>query len=431
MQEGEWGVRRPREVAASLCAMIAALLALAMQAPKPSAPDLTVWPNAVSSANSDRWLVEHHDELRRLEPKLLVLDFVNGVPIADVRKKVDELIAALAESSRYHGFEDPAAPVFLQYKIAKLADLTDPAPIPKTIDGSSTKYPRLPGVKTGFNFDYAVLHTQEFAANYGYPDPKDSKRFLTLGELLDSGTINELWFVARQSEAGWPYEAIEQKPVYDANFARVGSEHRQCGNGGDDHEPFEGRSLRVNYINYDRGIGCVMENFGHCLEAMAHADVIPYYKKYFHEFGDFDLDKRWGLPVGSLYEIDGGGKDKAEYPNAHTLVVHHAGKELRIENFIANAGNVHFPPNGRHDYDLDNPAPVLSTIEHWRRFDGEGGRDKTIEFTPAKFAKYIELAPDCMGPWLVYWRQNIPGLDNKSLDDEKKPMKNWWPFLFY
>lgn len=411
------------------------LLAMALRGPQKAvsltAPDLTVWPNAVSSANSDRWLVEHHDELRRLEPKLLVLDFVNDVPLADVRKKVDELVAALAESSRWHGFEDPAAPVFLQYRIARLVDLTDPAPCPKTPDGSSTKYPRLADVKTGFNFDYAALHTQAFAELYGFRDPEDPKRCLTLRELLEAGIVNELWFVARQSDAGWPFECIEQKPVYDANFARVASEHRQCGNGGDEREPWEGRSLRINYINYDRGIGCAMENFGHSFECTAHADVIPYFTKYFHEYADFDLDKRWGLPVDSLYAVDGGGKDKAEYPNARTLVVHHAGKELRVENYVCAAGNVHFPPNARHDYDLDNPAKVLSTIEHWRRFDGEGGKDTTIEFTPARFARYLELAPDCMGPWLVYWRQNMPGLDNKSLDDEKRPMKNWWPFLFY
>jgi hypothetical protein len=36
-----------------------------------------------------------------------------------------------------------------------------------------------------------------------------------------------------------------------------------------------------------------------------------------------------------------------------------------------------------------------------------------------------------MGPWLIYWRQNFPGLKNRQKDDEVKPMKNWWVFLFY
>ena len=396
-----------------------------------AAPDLTIWPNAVSSANSDRWLIEHHDEIRRLEPRLLVLDFVNDVSVADVRKKVDELIAALAESSRYHGYEDPKAPVFLQYKVVKLVDLSDPAPAPKTRNGSSTKYPTVKDWKEGNDFDYAALHSEQFAKYYGFADPEHAGRFLTLRELLDAGTVNELWFVARQGDVGGPFECVEQKPVYDEQFTRVGSEHRQCGNGGDENEPWEGRSLRVNYICYDRGIGCAMEDLGHSFECTAHARVIPWFTRYFYEFAGFDLDKRFGLPVDSLYAVDADGKDKASYPDPHTLVVLHAGQELRVENYVASGGNVHFPPNARRDYDLDNPAPVLSNIEHWRRFDGPDGKDLAIEFTPARFAKYADLAPDCMGPWLVYWRQNVPGLDNKSLDDERIPMKNWWPFLFY
>jgi hypothetical protein len=31
----------------------------------------------------------------------------------------------------------------------------------------------------------------------------------------------------------------------------------------------------------------------------------------------------------------------------------------------------------------------------------------------------------------VYWFQSMPGLDNKCLDAEGRPLKNWWPFLFY
>jgi hypothetical protein len=45
--------------------------------------------------------------------------------------------------------------------------------------------------------------------------------------------------------------------------------------------------------------------------------------------------------------------------------------------------------------------------------------------------RYAELAPDCMGRWLVYWWQNMPGLNNRSKDDDGRPMKNWWVFWFY
>jgi len=38
---------------------------------------LTVWPKQASHANGDRWVVEHHDQIRRMNPRLLVLNFDN------------------------------------------------------------------------------------------------------------------------------------------------------------------------------------------------------------------------------------------------------------------------------------------------------------------------------------------------------------------
>jgi hypothetical protein len=30
-----------------------------------------------------------------------------------------------------------------------------------------------------------------------------------------------------------------------------------------------------------------------------------------------------------------------------------------------------------------------------------------------------------------YWRQSMPGYQNKATATDKTPMKNWWPVLFY
>ncbi len=79
-----------------------------------------------------------------------------------------------------------------------------------------------------------------------------------------------------------------------------------------------------------------------------------------------------------------------------------------------------------------NPAAVLCRIEHWRRHDGPGGKDRCTEFSSDRCIKpYEAIAGDCMGAWLVYWRQNMPNAHCPALDDEGQPMKNWWPFLFY
>jgi hypothetical protein len=120
-----------------------------------------------------------------------------------------------------------------------------------------------------------------------------------------------------------------------------------------------------------------------------------------------------------------------DYPTPTTLAYNWKGDRKTVANYVPRGGSVHFTPNGRKDYDLTNTQPVMSSIENYRRFEGPGGKDKTELWSNEKFAPYKQLANDCMGPWLVYWRQSMPGLDNKSKDDSGRPMKNWWPFLFY
>jgi len=398
----------------------------------PAAPeypdDLTIWPNKTSHANSDAWLVAHHDSLRKMQPRVLVLNFSNGFGMEKAEKMAGQLAAALTEGTRYHGYKDEKAEPFIEWQIARLVDLRDADPKTPTPDGNSTKYPR--AAAKGMNFAYKELYSEQFAEYYGYTDPQEPKRFLKLNDLVARGIIHELWFFAYQREAGAPYECTEWKPVYNERFERVGDEHRHAGNGGDPAEPWFGRSLRISFINSERGIGCNVESLSHAMEGTANSAVIPYYRKYFYEFASHDLDKRWKLPWISFYPLWGEGKG-ITYPDEKTAVVTDGKQEYRIENYYCVGGNVHFTPNSRRHYDLDSPFAVRATIEHYRLGDGPDGHDLAEPWTCAKFARYRELAPDCMGPWLIYWRQNIPGHGNACKDDEGQPMKNWWPFLFY
>jgi hypothetical protein len=391
--------------------------------------DLAVWPNKVSKANSDVWLIHNHDKLRKMYPRVLVLNFCNGFEPEKAEKMAKKLAAAVTEGTRYHGYKDEKAEPFIEWQIAKIVDLRDADPKTPTPDGNSTKYPRSLK-KDGPNFAYKELYSHKFARYYGFKDPRNPARYLNLRELVAQGLVHELWFFAYQREAGAPFECTEWMPVYDENFKRQGNEHRHAGNGGDPDEPWYGRSLRISFINAERGIGCNVESLSHAMEGMAHSSVIPYYRKYFYEFAGFDLDKRWKLPWDSLYAVGGEGSG-VSYPDDHTAVIKLQGKEYRVDNYYTVGGNVHWTPNGRGQYDLDSPFPVLSTIEHYRLGDGPDGKDLKEPWTIEKFAKYKDMAPDCMGSWLIYWRQNIPGYGNKCKDDDGRPMKNWWPFLFY
>jgi hypothetical protein len=369
-----------------------------------TAPENLVWPNAESAANSDPWLVANHDRIRLMQPRVLAINFVHGLSEPEARKKLEWLCAALRESSRSHGYRDPQAPAFLDYRIVEIADLSEPR---GAHDRNSARFPR---AADGVGLDYGALH--ELRLHDG----------LRLDELAERGLINEVWLLADHTDRTAPWETVEVKRTYDEGFRPMGFEP-YAGNSGEHRAPWIGRSLRILFVNFDRGIGCAMESLGHSLERMATSGALPYYERYFREFAMLDLDRRYGLPFDSLYLK---GPQPVDYPTPTTLRYRAGWRRHRLDGYVANGGNVHFMPNGRYDYDLENPAPVLSTIETWRQPQREAR-----PWTPAVLDRYRDLAPDCMGRWVVYWRQNMPGLDSTALDDDGRPMKNWWPFLFY
>ncbi len=394
--------------------------------------DLTVWPNRVSYRNSDPWIWQNHDQIRKMRPRVLVLNFANDVDMPGIQERTEKLIKALAESTRYHGFENPDAPAFLEYEVVKYVDMRDrPAP-PERLHKNSAFLPLKPDGPKDFGCDYSPFYGDAFARFYGFRDPKNDRRYFNLHELINSGVVHELWFYAIHDEDGWPaFEVTEFKQYYDEQCRPIAGKHGPAGNGDDDSMPWSGRSFRIAFFNPHRGTGCQMENFGHGLEAYANHDAIGYWRIYFREFAELDLDKRFKLPVKSLYEMPYERGDAVSYPTTTTMEFKHHGQEYTIEPYVAMGGNAHWPPGARHHYDLDSPHTVKSTIENYRLRNGPDGKDKVLEFNKEKYAAYRKTAPDCMGAWMVFWRQCMPGLDNECVDNDGKPMKNWWVFLFY
>ncbi|HHI67687.1 MAG TPA: hypothetical protein ENJ97_00010 [Planctomycetes bacterium] len=392
--------------------------------------DLTIWPNARSWRNSDPWIAKNHDRIRRMEPRVLVLDFANGPTMEIVRRKTAKLIAALAEGSRYHGYKDPKAPAFLCYKVFKFVDLRDPVPPKGRERKNSSFYPRRRG-KRGPNCDYSAFFSPRFTAHYGVKDPRNPKRLLSLEEMIHRGFVHELWFWCYHDEEGAPLETIEDKQYYTAKFRPIHGRHGPAGNGHSRTLPWVGRSFRVSFFNVRRGVGCGMENLSHAMEGMAHYNFCPYYRRYFYEYADFDLDKKYGLPFKSFYAAPRVNGWKVRFLSPTSFQYHWKGEIKTLKGYCAVAGNVHFPPGAKSDYDLVSNIPVLSTIEHYRLHDGKDGKDKAELWKMERFYRYRKTAPDCMGQWLVYWRQNMPGYKNPCKDDKGRPMKNWWVFLFY
>jgi hypothetical protein len=406
--------------------LAAAELPYPISSPAEDPASQTEWPNQTSRANSDPWLAKHHDEIRVMRPRVLVLNFHNKSSRAKLDKLVGDLIHALGEGSRYHGYADSNAPAFLQYRVFKFVDLREE----ESRQPNSGKVPFKAGKTNGFNLEYNQFFSETFAKYYGVSDPQQPNRFLRLDELVDKGYVHELWFLADQVKGFGAFEVVELKPLYNEAFEKVGNRFVQAGNGGDHEQKWTGRSLRIGFINVTRGVGCFMESLSHGMEGNSTSKAIPYFTKYFSEYAGYDLKARWGLPFPSFYSLPYDGK-KVSYPAPDRAVIEWRGQKVTVTNYFAIGGNAHWPPNGRSHYDLGNTAPVFSTIKDWRIGSGPGGKDQLEPFTNEAFARYKKVAPDCMGAWLIYWRQNMPGLDNRQKDDRGLQMKNWWPFLFY
>jgi hypothetical protein len=394
----------------------------------------TVWPNEVSSANSDPWLAEHHAEIREMRPRVLAVNFVNRRSMEEMRAQLEGVAAAIAEGTRSHGYADPDAPPFVRYELAYLADLRDPVAPPGWPYNNSTHYPRESPVDGYWGFDYERLFTPEYAARFGITDPTaPGGPPLGLCEAIDRGLVHEVWIYA---DADVPdasaSEILSLKPLYDESRRRRNDipMNRCAGNGCFDEEDLVpcSRTVRIAFFNNTRGPGCFLESLSHGFESMGawNRDLIPYLSRYFTPFSGHDLDVRYGLPIQSWYGCPY-NQDCLSYPGESSVRWDLGdGRTGLVDPYDPVCGNAHWPPNGRRHYDLDSPFPVRTSCRSFR--DGTGTSEV---FTTADFAPYRTLAPDCMGPWIVWWWQNFPGLDNGAKDDQGEPMLNWWPFLFY
>jgi hypothetical protein len=367
-----------------------------------------------------------------MRPRVLALNFVNRRGMEGMQAQLGGVIDAIAEGTRNHGYSDPAAPPFLQYELAYSVDLRDPAPPAGYPYNNSTLYPRESPVEGAWGFDYERLFTPEYASRYAIEDPDQPGTTLGLCSAIDRGLVHEIWIYG---DADVPdvsgAELLELKPVYDENRQRVpGAMNRCAGNGCFDEEDVIpcGRTVRVAFFNNTRGPGCFLESFSHGLESVGawNPGLLPYLNRYFTPFSGNDLSTRYGVPVQSWYGCPY-GVDCLSYPS-QTSVRYDLGAGVTglIDPYDPVCGNAHWPLNARKHYDMESPATVQSSCTTYR--DGTGLK---APFTTADFAPYAALAPDCMGPWIVWWWQNFPGLDNRARDDADQPMLNWWPFVFY
>ncbi len=390
-------------------------------APSADAGLLTEWPNAVSRTNSDAWLRMNHDALTVMRPKVLVVDAIRtddkGAVGADIATFVPRLVSAFAEMTRPHGLRT-GAPAFLQYQVAKVVDLKDP----------TAQYPAFWPQASDKGFDVGELFTDAFAPRFGFVDPTSPGRFLNLCDLFERGEINELWIAAEAGKRNI-YEHQSRLQKYDANFNPIAGQFNNCTNGCfyDPQKRVNCKvSVRMQEINKWRGVGCGIHAAGHAIENLRFS--VPYLSRA-NRFMNFEIG---GLSSKSQYQCPYDSKSCFAFSKPDTIT---QGSDARIAPFSSEwgqgCGNVHFPPNGTFQYNYSNPTPALSSCDGFGLGGGPNGSDVAAPYTAQLVADFEKKFGDCGGGWVTYWGQSMPGAQNLALDADKKPMKNWWPFLFY
>ncbi len=226
-----------------------------------------------------------------------------------------------------------------------------------------------PVKKDGFVYTVAdYLHAWQLGSGFHQPDLVDYARLLQDFDLLarvNSGAIDEVWLFA-MPYAGF-YESLMVGP--GAFFVNA--------------PPMSVASLERPFIimgfNYQRGVGEMLEAFGHRAEFILG-------RVFQSTNGDANLWARF-----TRYD--------KQFPG------------------LSECGSVHFAPNSRTDYDWGNPAFVASRCRNWSQFPDLSGAPAQVncaEWGDGDIRKHhtwwLRLSP--------HWTGNTNGI-----------AWNWWQYV--
>jgi hypothetical protein len=378
-----------------------------------------IWPNDQSSANSDDWLIQNHDRISQLRPRVLAMDLANTAnPMPAIQKHID----ALANSTSFHKFNTASAQPAVVYQLLKVVPASSP--------------------------NYTQWNSQAFAdSNIQIKDPANpSGPNLTLCQLFEKGIINEVWCMATQSQTKCG-ESQETKVVYtNTDPPQKVSPLRIVGASNGD--PVTGLnckvSIRIIDFNTSRGTGCHQHALGHGWERYMDASAIPLLRKQAGRFLNWDLMARVAAPFNNFYSAcSSNGSQLTDCIVWDSQIAVRSGpsaaRTFNIPDMSGGCGNAHFYANttGTYSYDARTPDPtVLSSCEHYGLHDGANGKDMTTTYTNAMTDTYANQQTgasddDCGGHGTSYLYQNFPNYGTTAKNDDGTPMHNWWVYLFY
>jgi hypothetical protein len=396
------------------------------------------WPNCESYANSDDWIRHHHDDIKEIRPKVLVLNFANptlGTQMCE--NLIDEIIKGFKHGSSWHNHGAPQ----LNYEIYKIVNLRDgdddfpdacPAGYPYE---NSQQFPRRnPSVISTWGFDYNALFRDSFAVHYKVYDP-DTSGWMGLAKLFKRGVINEVWVVG-SSEVPSDVsiaEVLEFKQNYDEDNNKKDGDFNKCaGKGCFDQIDIPavseaGVSIRIAFINYKRGAGCGLVSAGHSMQHAAGTEnCVPAWGKWFKGFAAMDLDVKYKLPFASLNDAPCPNGVCLDHVDKKHMKFHLSESEdVDVSSVDFVCGNVDFPPNGKSHGDCRRTSDtVSSSCANY----GRGGADNDVDAT--LWQGFGDFS-DCGGDFTIWWMSNMPWYGSEMQHDDGTLMKCPGPFMFY
>jgi hypothetical protein len=237
------------------------------------------------------------------------------------------------------------------------------------IDGFPTK-------ADGFTYD-AATYLACWRAGRGFHQPDNVDYHLLLSEVeavekVNAGTIDEVWLFGfpycgyYESRMGGPGAFWCNAPALPDRGARLAL-------------PPTRRRYTIMGFNFEREVGCMLENLGHRAESI----------------------------MAQVYAGRSGERNLWEWFTRHEQT--HPGR--------ASVGNVHFAPNSTHDYDWGNPRPVLSDCDDWLRFPHLTGERRLVTCR--------DWGNGDMRLHHLWWFQRLPHVVGES-DGVRH---NWWAYI--
>ena len=233
--------------------------------------------------------------------------------------------------------------------------------------------------ETRCSFDYVGLMN-----HYGF------------GQKRDAGEIHEVWFCSHPA-TGCNESRMIGKGAFWCNSSGIGTNQGA---------PCEDLAI-VMWYNYERGVECALESFGHRVESIMH--------------------RVYDQPVfqAHLYEHV---KSK-ETAKAWEKYYAHQGLWKKFEPGYAQVGLVHFPPNGTYDYDFANHTSINSYADEWFGYPYLSGDPRNARRMNVKEWSWGNPAKAHVG-WMMYFLGHLPHFKGlNTIDPNDLHLNNWWHYV--